>query len=354
MKKYLIPFFAVITMVLLISSSGVYASSPGNSGMQVRLDRTPALQINISRGDSLSFDFTAIVLLVNENFQLPVMFEGNQFMKVPYYLEFSNETWNISKLPGGNVSYSLPATFQPFHTMDINGTVFNNTTFGSSFGRYGNFYFTPFPSINAEIYVNVSHYTSPLNLTAINSTAGFEQNYPLDNSTIEVSFNIVFNNSIANGGRLIMIERVRGIYNNSGLLPATFQGIFKKNTTENYSGVALFDSNGLSHSKFLYWWPEVYSLNGNEKAQLNFSSPRDIKDGALLIYSYALPNNTRSISQDPYITVPGISLGPGSFVYYQNPIVNFIVLHSELISIGLVIGIALIALPYSAYRRRKF
>ena len=135
MKKYLIPFFAVITMVLLISSSGVYASSPGNSGMQVRLDRTPALQINISRGDSLSFDFTAIVLLVNENFQLPVRFGGDQFMKVPYYLEFSNETWNISKLPGNNVSYSLPATFQPFHTMDINGTVFNNTTFGSSFVR---------------------------------------------------------------------------------------------------------------------------------------------------------------------------------------------------------------------------
>ncbi|MGC8505989.1 MAG: hypothetical protein ACP5NK_04700 [Thermoplasmata archaeon] len=353
MKKYLISFFAVIMMVLLISSSGVYASSPGDSGMQVRLDRTPALQINVSRGDSLSFDFTAIVLLVNEDFQLPVMFGENHFMKVPYYIEFGNETWNISKLPGGNISYSLPATFQPFHTMDINGTVFNNTTFGSSFGRYGNFNFMPLPSINAEIFVNVSHYTLPLNLTAINRTANFDHNYALNNSTIEVSFNIVFDNSITNGGRLIMIERVRGTYNNSGLMPATFQGMIKNNDAGNYSGVALVDSGGLSHSKFLYWWPEAYRINGNTSAQLNFSPPRDIKDGALLVYSYALPNSTISISQDPYITVPGISLGPGSFVYYQNQIVNFIVLHSELISIGLVIGIAFIAFPYSVYRRRK-
>ena len=353
MKKYLIPLFAVITMVLLISSSGVYASSPGNSGMQVRLGRTPALQVNISGGDSLSFDFTAVILLVNENFQFPVMIDGSQFMKVPYYLEFSNETWNVSKLPGGSISYSLPATFQPFHTIDINGTVFNNTTFGSSFGHYGSFYFTPFPSINAEIYVNVSRYTSSSNLTVINSTSGFDHNYSLDNHTIQVSFNIVFDNSLAKGGKLIMIERLRGIYNYSGLLPATFQGIFRGSDGGNYSGVALVDSNGLSHSKFLYWWPEAYSLNGNGNAQLNFSSPRDIKDGALLIYSYALPNGTTSISQDPYITVPGISLGPGSFVYYQNQIVNFIVLHSELISIGLVIGIAFIALPYSVYRRRK-
>jgi hypothetical protein len=352
-KKYIIPVFAFIIMVLLISSSGVYASTPGYDGIQVHLNSTPSLQINVSKAEFLSFDFTAIVLLINESLQFPGMETGTQYIKVPYYMAFSNNTWNISKFPDGNISYSLAATFNPFHSMDINGTVFNNSTFNISTGHNFFFEFQPFASINAKVYVNISQYKSNYNLIAVNSSYP-ANNISLDNSTIEISFSIVFGNAIDHGGRLILIERLRGVSNGTGLHQTGFQGSMKDNNRQKFSGLALGSSVSLNNPVFLYWWPQNYTINGNENTNvLNFSPLRDIKDGSLLIYSFNLPNDTKSVSQDPYITVPGSSIGPGSFVFYQKQIVNILIVHSELIALGLLAGIVFIALPYAVYRRRK-
>jgi hypothetical protein len=351
-KKYIIPVFAFITMVLLISSSGVYASDPSHDGIQVHLNSTPSLQINVSNGEFLSIDFTAMILLINESLQHPLIKDGTHYIKVPYYLAFSNDTWNISKSPDGNISYSLAATFIPFRPIDINGTVFNNSTF--NFSTEGNLFqqFQPFASINANIYVNISQYRSYHNLTAVNSSK--YTNISLDNSTIEISFNIVFDNAIDHGGRLILIERLRGVSSGAALHQTGFQGSMKDNDRQKFSGLALGNSANLNNSVFLYWWAQNYTLNGNEYANmLNFSPPRDIKDGSLLIYSFSLPSDTKSLSQDPYITVPGISIGPGSFIFYQKQIVDILLVHSELIASGLLVGIVFIALPYSIYRRRK-
>jgi hypothetical protein len=338
----------IFMFVFLAAAPAVTQAQPGAGTASLVLGRYPGISANLSSGIQIDMKTVGLILVIN--YTNEAVF-GPSYVPalIPYISNFSNESWGFVSGNGSReYTYSANITFRqagPGLAEALSGQLVGNL----SFFNEENTIKAHIPmQFQAKVYVNISKTAVSSQRMSISGAAG---NYTYDNlssSTVGINFNVIFNQPIGYNGSLILIQKL-GVVASGPLTSEDFRAKLERGGAEN-RGFSV-GNGGLEKAMAYYWWKGTYAVNGVSQ---NLSYATKMQDNAVFVaYFYNFSTGNSVFYQDPYLTIPGLNLSNVNIIGPANEVIQFIVLHSELIASGLVIGILLIAAPYAVYRKRR-
>ncbi len=339
---------SVALLLLLAATPAISLAQSGSDRISVTLGQKPSITTVLPSGLEIQMDTLGLILIINYT---NVSTFGPSFVPalIPYLSVFSNESWGLVTGNGSReFSYGANVTFKqasPGEAEQLSNQLVQNLSFlnGQNMIRAN----LP-EEFHARVVANISKTAVSSHQMAIYSGS---QNFTygnLSNSTMGISFNVIFTQPIPYSGSLVLVQKL-AVKTSTPLSSEDFRARIDKERLES-RGLSV-GTGTLSNAIAYYWWQGNYYVDGVQK---NLTSTTKMEDNSLfLTYSYIFGNGTSTFYQDPYLTIPGLNLSEVSITGPASQIVHFILLHSELIVSGLIIGILLIAVPYASYRRRK-
>lgn len=284
----------------------------------------PQLYINASANTSFNLSYEGMLLFTQSGF---------------YYAFFPSESWSINRVSNNSINYASHLIFHKSNFEYLKGleTRFNISPNLTQNGQEDSgFGYDSQITSDIVIWMNKTYVANPVQ----------------GNNTSISSFQLTFtmNSTIINGsGDLLLIQQLGAKLGNQfkqyHQLPQISRNLTKLNTT----GIGVSNTNYDAY----YWWNSTYTINGNPGLLNASKSTAGSVD--TLIFQYHFTNGIKSLSQDPYFSVPQINL-------FQSPILqkdiqntaSFLLVHSELLGAGIVSGFAILGISYGSYRKRRF
>ena len=338
----------VFMLMFLAAAPAITQAQSGAGNDSLILGQHPGISANLSSGVRIDMRTVGLILVIN--YTNEAVF-GPSYVPalIPYISNFSNESWGFASGNGSRTyTYSANITFRQAGP-GIAEALSNQLVENLSFFNEENTMRAHLPmQFNAKVYVNISKTAVSSQQMSISGATGNYTYHNLSSSTVGISFNVIFNQPVGYNGSLILIQKL-GIGAPGSVTSEDFKAKLERESAEN-RGFSV-GNGGLEKAMAYYWWKGTYSVNGVSQ---NLSFATKMEDSAVyLAYFYNFSTGNSVFYQDPYLTIPGLNLSDVNIVGPANQIIQFIVLHSELIVSGLVIGILLIAVPYAEYRKRR-
>lgn len=326
MKRFLALLLVGALLVLPIATADDSGTQGDNPQSELSFTPFPQVYVNVSNSASFNVSYVGLVLITTSGV---------------YYSFFPADRWTIHRTSNLSVTYQSQITFSHLDVEHINLLVkrYNITNLPPSAINHENGG-EDLPSIQANVSVTMSkvHVQSPLKV-ANNSTnvTGFKLSFSISSS------------HISGPGDLYLIQtlgaKINNIYQDYNPIAEISETLGKQN------GSAI-GFNSSSYSAY-YWWGPTYTINGHT-ANLTYTSSQ-VGSSEVIDFQFQFNNGITSLTQDPYFSIPKIDL-------FNNPILqkdiqtaaNYVILHIELFSAGLISGLALIGLTYASYRRKRF
>lgn len=326
LRRLLVLMVISLVLTLPIASaddSGAQVHDPENDLMFTHF---PQVYVNVTKNASFNVSYVGMLLFTSTGM---------------YFSYFPNEVWKIDRVSNNSLTYTSNIHFNLINSDKLGLFVneFNLTNIPMNhmpMGETGDMA----ESIGATVSVSMvkAYLHDPINTTNnTSSLTGFKMTFSFHSLQIKGS------------GDLLLIQqlgaKVHNEFEQYHLLAKFISGTSHGNDTT--MGIT-----GSSYNAY-YWWNDSYLLNGNGATFSSYTAT----DGNIdtVVFKFAYNNSLESIVQDPYFSVPQVNL-------FNNPIIQkdiqnattFIMLHLELLSAGLVTGIALLGISYGSYRRRRF
>ena len=322
---------AIAVVIVLMSGIGVQAGAAHGDNGSVVFGNAPF--INVTLPDNVGYNLT----------YLGLVYVPGTILSQPSANYFSMDNWSNSFSNNGSMSYH--STFQIRQTgmgmMDDHASQAGN-------------------SLSVSIFINVTP-VKPGNL-ASQSPDGhnvtYFANYTYYRITTWVS--ATSSTTLSSGGKLVLVISFGGREDGSEVTGTTFTGTGMMGENEHAQQFKGYLLNNNSKYPALFWWNNTYSLNGNNETFISpYSSVydsmfQDMSESGQVNFEFNLSGSSSVIFQDPYLATAGIgitTLPPSTITLAA---INFLLEHTELLAGGAAIGSVLIAIPYFAYRRKKF
>ncbi len=325
--KRILALLLIGVLIALPIASADDSGTPGhNPENDLRFTHFPQVYVTVTKNASFNVSYVGLVLLTGTGV---------------YFSYFPAQKWVVTRASNNSMNYDSSVIFNHLDTQHVgliqkqfNITNLNQQTNGSE----GDVPEMENLQANVSVSMNKVYIESPLNGT--------------NNSTNLTGFKLSFSissNQITGPGDLLLIQQLGAKINNGferyHKLAQISQNLSKLNT----SAIGVTSTNYDAY----FWWDPSYTLNGHPA---NLTASRSIVGNTdTLIFKFQFQNGLSSIIEDPYFSIPQINL-------FNNPILQkdiqnateFIILHIELFTAGIVTGAALIGFTYASYRRRRF
>ena len=318
-----------VAFLILAFSAGTAVADTQESEVQVL--PSPSITLNVTNGMFYNLTYSRIVLATQSGI---------------YNTNFDENHWTFKKV--NNTSYFYQSNVQLKKGMTGGGA---NDAVAPLDQQSGSV-----PSINANVKISLNALNYSLSNVRIENLSSGALNYSFPNySLMEITISIVLQNAVQGPGSLYLYQLIKSSNaSNNAVKHYLGNGChdMRDRMHGNHEGMQIMPSAKTRLSAF-YWWNNTFQLNGVNK---NLTSIAGLKDGGIYIaFKFPFNNTLKSIYQDPFFGVPGTPL-------FKNPViqkdfgklVNYIVIHAEYLSTGLVTGVALLGISYSVYRKRRF
>ncbi|MEM0155918.1 MAG: hypothetical protein QW597_04885 [Thermoplasmataceae archaeon] len=310
----------VILAVVLITGLGIHALGPRDDGAgSVIYGNIP--NINIQLPGNISYNLTYLGLIYLNQGQPSVNY-------------FANDNWHGVD-NNGNLSYSSNFTI-------------SNSGEESGHNRYGS---------NGQSFLVIINVTpenaTPEKLFSLNSSnLGNFSEYTYYKVSVYIHFSSL--TAVGPGALVILVSDFSAKNNTMNLGRDDFYGDGQMPGHPGSMVNGYFFNPGKYQA--LFWWNDTYNLNGGSQTLLNSTGNKyDFNFPETAInFVFNVSGMASTIYQDPYLATAGVNITTLHISSVQQSIVNFILQHEELLSVGMAMGAVLLAVPYIMYRRRKF
>ncbi|MGC8505627.1 MAG: hypothetical protein ACP5NK_02835 [Thermoplasmata archaeon] len=327
----------VALVILMISSTLMFSqvSFGSESENEISLADFPQITINVTNSVDVNLTYWAMVLSTPQG---PV---GSQFEKM---------NWTVSNVSD---TYSYESSFSL--------TPVSGTDLGDFYGKYINAGSSADQSkgavaaIPARAYVNISHYLGPVSsLSIFNATQSSNYKFSgINTSTLKASFSLVFTapqNSTINNYSLFLIQAIKASENAQQL---NYSSIEARGANETYGGVAMQTGTGNNTTKALYWWGNDFQYNNSIIASNVTSITREEGRYVIFNFTFHTSGGVSVVTQDPYISVNGISLVGNRITVYGEKIASFLLEHVEFTVGGFALGVVFLFGLYARHKKPK-
>lgn len=328
----------VALVILMISSTLMFSqvSFGSESENEISLADFPQVTINVTNSVDVNLSYWAMVLSTPQG---PV---GSQFEKM---------NWTVSNV-SDTYSYESSFTLIPVSGTDLGDFYgkYINTGGGADQSK------SAVTAIPAHAYVNISHYLGPVSsLSIFNGTQSSNSVFTgINSSTLKASFSLVFSaphNSTNNDNySLFLIQAIKASENAQQL---NYSSIEARSANGTYGGLAMQAGNGNNTTKALYWWRNDFQYNNNIIASNVTNITRE--EGMYVIFNFTFHTSggVSVVTQDPYISVNGISLVGSRITVYGEKIASFLLEHIEFTVGGFALGAVFLFGLYSRHKKPK-
>ncbi len=332
---------AFLCMILLVVPALMPASSAMGSDHEITLASNPQVTVNLTKVVNVNVSYSGVIVAT------PLGLLG---------AKFDRQTWSVTNISNG-YSYSASFELSSFSGTDYSelyGLIMNLTD--NIGGNQGTQMLNE--NIPAHAYINITRYSgnvSTLNIiNESNSTSVALAG--INTSTLEMSFSMVFNVPRIFGKApvpfdVVLIQAIRASEN-------TNQFIYNKVKTYDHmrhegEGLAMAPGTYIKGTKALYWWNNNFTyngINGFDNASMLLG-----EENMFLLFVFKIPDVTGqlSITQDPYVSVPGADISSGQITVLGHGVINYVLQHAAFMAGGLILGSMLLAGTYLSYRKNR-
>ncbi len=332
--KLVIAVTLAVLLALPMCMPSAYAFDQENQ-QNINLGTNPQITVNVTKTVTANISYSGIILVS------PVGVVGSRF---------ENQAWRVTNISGG-VSYESDLSLMPVNESlypEVENLVENLT--GDI--KVTNDLRRPIP---AEAYINITKYRGSVsNISLINRTLSQNATFSdITGSTLEMTFSLAFTVPMKLGLSFYVIL-VQSINATEGKLAMLFNHISAYDEHHKIgNGFAIAPGTKISGSRAIYWWDNNFSYNGRNANSVAGFMP--VEGGLDLLFVFKVPPTTGklSLTQDPFISFPGINFGNNPVYYKVQHAVDFFLQHLRFMALGVIAGTIILGLSYYSYRSRR-
>lgn len=334
---------ASLLLVLPVSM----ASSP-ISGVGISTGTSPGVSVHFQNGDEFNFSYS--YLLVYADIDTNSLF-GMFGHTILLGANLKSVDWHVAIKDG--VTY-FNSSF-PLKLTTIKPVGFNQNLTNFTSRILPGLNISPLAKLSVQVSIakNIVPAIYAENNTSTGNTAKFTN---LTISTLRID-NYITISAIPLDSvvpyNVVLLQSLNATINGSQARFVGFNGHSGNAARNQFNGIALSRSDMLDHASGLLWWPPNYTTNGTV-CPLQYSFLKT-ENALYLAFQYHGMSSGTAIVQDPYLSVVNVTINGLKIINQKiQQAYKLIVDNLELVSTGSIIGVLLVGVAYTSYRRKRF